>query len=275
LTLFAEDSHAKTSASQEKAQDLKAKDQVSGQSSKGSSKKSNRGMQSLKTSQPFDLEDWIKCSGKSLRSGMMRNGIVSPLPVLVRLTDGIESGLWRTPETIQGGTVSQEVLEEMAKGNWKRESGHQRQLRLQDQVRHPKLYPTPRANSAMATKLTPKVASHPHRNLEVVIAREIWPTPTVQDGGKATKRWREDHQNNLTAAVFNPQKMFPTPTSRDWKGGYRTESLVRKDGKSRAMDALPNAVLDGAGVETVSGHLNPAWVEWLMGFPVGWTDLNN
>lgn len=22
------------------------------------------------------------------------------------------------------------------------------------------------------------------------------------------------------------------------------------------------------------GHLNPVWVEWLMGFPIGWTDLN-
>ena len=22
------------------------------------------------------------------------------------------------------------------------------------------------------------------------------------------------------------------------------------------------------------GYLNPAWVEWLMGFPIGWTDLN-
>ena len=25
--------------------------------------------------------------------------------------------------------------------------------------------------------------------------------------------------------------------------------------------------------ETISGSLNPAWVEWLMGFPPGWTDL--
>ena len=22
------------------------------------------------------------------------------------------------------------------------------------------------------------------------------------------------------------------------------------------------------------GQLNPTWVEWLMGFPLGWTDLN-
>ena len=141
-----------------------------------------------------------------------------------------------------------------------------------------------------------------------------WPTPTVQDSNKATKRWREDHQNKLTAAVFNPEqawptpsanmsecthpdreviglstvdkngtrwgaslldivhhRTFPTPTSRDWKGGYKTESLTRKDGKSRAMDALPNAILDGKGVETSGGHLSPMWVEWLMGWPIGWT----
>ena len=101
-----------------------------------------------------------------------------------------------------------------------------------------------------------------------------WPTPTVQDSHKATKQWRTDHQNNLTAAVFNPEKMFPTPTTRDWKGGYRTESLIRKDGKSRAMDALPNAVLNGQGTETQNGgQLNPTWVEWLMGWPEEWTDL--
>ena len=102
----------------------------------------------------------------------------------------------------------------------------------------------------------------------------MWPTPTVQDSNKATKRWRENHQNNLTAAVFNPEKIFPTPTTRDWKGGYRTESLIRKDGKSRAMDALPNAVLNGQGTETQNGgQLNPTWVEWLMGWPEEWTDL--
>jgi hypothetical protein len=24
---------------------------------------------------------------------------------------------------------------------------------------------------------------------------------------------------------------------------------------------------------TIGGSLNPTWVEWLMGFPLGWTDL--
>ena len=31
--------------------------------------------------------------------------------------------------------------------------------------------------------------------------------------------------------------------------------------------------LQSHGVNAVSGSLNPMWVEWLMGFPLGWTDL--
>jgi hypothetical protein len=25
--------------------------------------------------------------------------------------------------------------------------------------------------------------------------------------------------------------------------------------------------------EGITGQLNPQWVEWLMGLPIGWTDL--
>tara|TARA_R110000772_G_scaffold143235_1_gene252724 strand:- start:5668 stop:6741 length:1074 start_codon:yes stop_codon:yes gene_type:complete len=109
-----------------------------------------------------------------------------------------------------------------------------------------------------------------------------WLTPPVQDSNKATKKWREDHQNNLTAQIFNPEK-WPTPATRDYKGGHAPKSLVRKDGKSR-MDILPNVVayggmttqqlaaLDqGSCKETLS--VNPSWVEWLMGWPIGWTVL--
>ena len=28
------------------------------------------------------------------------------------------------------------------------------------------------------------------------------------------------------------------------------------------------------GREKTTGQLNPTWVEWLMGYPTGWTDLN-
>ncbi len=84
--------------------------------------------------------------------------------------------------------------------------------------------------------------------------------------------------------------LWPTHTQRDYKGTSAEEGLIRNDGKSR-MDQLPNAVKfwptprqfmykdsttdrnKGNIGEKVGGQLNPDWVEQLMGFPEGWTDL--
>ena len=66
-----------------------------------------------------------------------------------------------------------------------------------------------------------------------------------------------------------PKKMWPTPTSRDWK-----------DGSAQACKNVPANCLLGREVHSrenyqTSGALNPTWVEWLMGFPIGWTDLSS
>ena len=62
---------------------------------------------------------------------------------------------------------------------------------------------------------------------------------------------------------------WPTPTSRDWK-----------DGSAKSCKNVPANALLGREVHArenyqTSGSLNPAWVEWLMGFPAGWTDLDS
>jgi hypothetical protein len=58
---------------------------------------------------------------------------------------------------------------------------------------------------------------------------------------------------------------WPTPTTRDYKD----------TGDSIANGTVPVNGLLGRAVEPskVNGSLNPTWVEWLMGFPLGWTDL--
>jgi len=61
--------------------------------------------------------------------------------------------------------------------------------------------------------------------------------------------------------------MWPTPTTRDYKGANSDEHPAKARGHH---DQLPNAV-KMAGDK--AGSLNPTWVEWLMGFPTGWTDL--
>jgi hypothetical protein len=38
------------------------------------------------------------------------------------------------------------------------------------------------------------------------------------------------------------------------------------------MGQLPNAVMMDKN-EAIGGTLNPTWVEWLIGWPLGWTDL--
>jgi len=54
--------------------------------------------------------------------------------------------------------------------------------------------------------------------------------------------------------------LLPTPTATDWKGSY-------KPGQRRGQLTDP-----AMGVIPTGGKLNPEFVEWLMGWPIGWTD---
>jgi hypothetical protein len=88
------------------------------------------------------------------------------------------------------------------------------------------------------------------------------------------KESRVDHASNQVASSHRDQtkttalSRFPTPTVSMRKGSS-IGALTRKDGRSRANDRLDYRV-EGAGL---TGRLNPMWVEWLMGWPIGWTAL--
>lgn len=57
---------------------------------------------------------------------------------------------------------------------------------------------------------------------------------------------------------------FPTPTLSDSKNNGNPSRMTR------------GGSWGGCELNTViGGPLNPAWVEWLMGYPVGWTDLGD
>lgn len=62
-------------------------------------------------------------------------------------------------------------------------------------------------------------------------------------------------------------KRWPTPVASMSKGSSPA-ALTRRSGADRSNDRLDHAVMALHG-----GHLNPEWVEWLMGWPIGWTDL--
>ena len=52
---------------------------------------------------------------------------------------------------------------------------------------------------------------------------------------------------------------WPTPTARDWKDNGKSPAELARNSVTLATHA--------------GGQLNPTWVEWLMGWPLGWTDL--
>ena len=61
---------------------------------------------------------------------------------------------------------------------------------------------------------------------------------------------------------------WPTPKSSDSKGTGPVGSASQTHDAKK--DNLRGVVLN----DQIGGQLNPTWVEWLMGFPLGWTDLN-
>ena len=111
-----------------------------------------------------------------------------------------------------------------------------------------------------------------------------WPTPTASE---ALKKGAQPQYGQICLSnhpiIVGPvtrekkvksgnEKKWATPTTRDHKGSYSPEALVRKDGKSR-MDELPQqAQYDETNISKV-GKLNPSWVEQLMGLPVQWSML--
>jgi DNA (cytosine-5)-methyltransferase 1 len=106
----------------------------------------------------------------------------------------------------------------------------------------------------------------------------LWPTPTTPNGGRSVKHvtdWRSDRtayhngkkvQVDLNAAV----RMWPTPTATDYKGAPTGETLQARMEMTRGVRLCEEVA---RGQQTPRMTLNPAWVEWLMGWPIGWTDL--
>jgi len=95
---------------------------------------------------------------------------------------------------------------------------------------------------------------------------ERWPTPQASDNRQrgtqnaTARRLEMGKQIGLEAAV----KFFPTPTRHTAKeNGYPAEY-------TRRTVNLGAIFVDR---EKSTGTLNPDWVEWMMGYPVGWTRL--
>jgi hypothetical protein len=163
-----------------------------------------------------------------------------------------ESGLWQTPTAVGIKERSQEALEKKMK---KRLATGRKTV--------------PPGSLTEQIKFSPNKGQLPNWNM--------WRTPDNMKGGSnlpgIKKALDEGHlrrpsgqqiqirlQDQVKEERIQPKK-WPTPTANEDAAGRPTGKMQKMLGN--------HPDVRGTG----GGTLSPMWVEWLMGYPSGWTDL--
>jgi hypothetical protein len=140
------------------------------------------------------------------------------------------------------------------------------------------LYPTPSAITYGYNQGGQNPGGPIRASLETMARRNLWPTPDARDchaeGFEAGKRRLEKWGTlGLQTAVKLWPKTWSTPTVGD--ASCTTSPRPSRAATGRTTDYLSRQIGDGgpATPQTKRPALNPSWVEWLMGWPIGATAL--
>lgn len=210
--------------------------------------------------------------GKQFVRTWSARDILSPYLILklrlsARGTGGNGSCLWATPNTMDHlPQRSQEALRRQAEGARK---GRSLPANLREQVdpetmrawKEPEIWRTPVAADAASRAFYHNSRGEPNLSGQA----RLWPTPTAQDH---KRRGPNSRQQGLPEKVR--ETMYPTPTTGAGPcGGTGSHNQLKKLAKEGLItEEERRSASQGNG-----GQLNPDWVEWLMGFPIGWTEV--
>lgn len=260
-----------TSALQEKARESKESKADSGQKWQGLLAKYDLDMCLWRTCQLSLLEDleqsfliWPKC-------GMTRSGVAYQQPKLEPITEESAFGFYVPTPTASDGTSGSVIGKDDTYYTTK--TGMPRKI-----TRHGvdgsvglgrlvNMWPTPTTDSA--TERTKKYSQGGMPLTLAVREREKWPTPTTSDAYNACMKLTENgiphdvEKGNLRGAI---KIKFPTPVATAASAGTPA-------GRQQRMLGNCKEVRGETKEEWEKGSLNADWTEWLMGFPVGWSDL--
>jgi hypothetical protein len=114
------------------------------------------------------------------------------------------------------------------------------------------LWPTP------TTEFSTRGKRYAQGGMPLAYAITRWPTPTADDADNVTRD--SGQYQSLTRKV-----RWLTPSANEDAAGT-VNGQMQKMLTHQAKESDPAGTAAG-------GQLNPTWVEWLMGFPLGWTDL--
>ena len=229
---------AKTSVSPARVPGSPEPARVFGPSSLGSLVSFDPDTCSWRTFQLSLIEDSDECLETWPRAGMTRSGIAYRLSPSVPLISVIGSGSSRMRVDTGEGlwpTPDASVAQDGEKpATW---------LERRERVKE-----TADNSNGMGMPLT--------------IAVQMWPTPdtglSANGHGRRGVSSNPNHQSGRDLEAAARTRAWPTPTAQDASNNAGPSQYER--------NSLPlNAAVGGA--------LNPEWVDWLMGYPTGWTAL--
>ena len=121
------------------------------------------------------------------------------------------------------------------------------------------MWPTPKASPSGPDYARVHRPGSGGDDLATAVAKRI-PTPTAGDAKSSGSRNLPGSKAHAGISLTDYVRL-PTPTARDWKSGKVSAATHAKN--SRPLS------------EQIGGQLNPTWVEWLMGWPLGFTVLKH
>lgn len=240
LSLFAADTHASPSAWQDEGVARKMKD-ISGRRCIALFERSGRDGSLPKTLLVILASASMRLPHRWKLKASPSGRLLFQLAPLARRTDATACGLWATPNTMDHlPQRSPEALRRQAQTSRK---GRTRPANLREQVNP--------------------------------VTMALWPTPDVRgftnDGALLMLKEKCQSREEWAAMAYRSgaaqkQKLWPTPNASDCRdrGNISNPAVQRRLAKGKQL-GLSMVVSES------SGQLNPAWVEWLMGFPIGWS----
>ena len=243
LMSYREGFHAKTFQLQEKGQESMESGLECGEKWRGSFVKYDPDSSSWKTHQCSLLGDLDEYLETWPQWGLMRNGECWEQRTLEQTIRGTEYGFG---ERLPTPTAS-DYKNQPTSASWKAKGA------INYKLSNPEIqakWPTPTSTDYMGAKQN-GIESRNGRYVRTSL------TTGVKFGAKLTD-----------AVNLEMKTKFPTPKLSDYKdrGNMSNPSIQRRAAKGKQMDLSMVA-------HPTSGQLNPTWVEWLMGWPLGWTDL--
>lgn len=132
------------------------------------------------------------------------------------------------------------------------------------------LLPTPTASDNGGYNQSRGSNARIRPGLKMMARENLWPTPRASDGAHGGPNQKDSHGKPALAALAYK---YPTPAARDYRGAGSKEGYERRRNNGH-QQSLNEEIVHGPNGQP-GGQLNPIFVEWLMGYPLGWTDLKD